>query len=124
VKSLQTEQGFSDGCHLLGSGYVRVRSIMGKRVYVGNLSYSTTEDGLRTLFTEFGAIEEVKLITDRYSGRSKGFAFVEMGTDEEAQAAITALNGKVVDDRELKVAEARPRREREPRRDDPFRSRW
>lgn len=97
---------------------------MGKRVYVGNLSYQTTEDGLRTLFSEFGAIEEVKLITDRYSGRSKGFAFVEMGTDEEAEAAITALNGKVVDNRELKVAEARPRREREPRKDDLFRSRW
>ena len=88
---------------------------MGKRIYVGNLNYQTTEDSLRTSFTEFGEVEEVRLITDRYSGRSKGFAFVEMATEEEAQAAITGMNGKVLDDRELKVAEARPRRDRENR---------
>jgi RNA recognition motif-containing protein len=97
---------------------------MGKRIYVGNLNYQTTEDSLRTSFTEFGEVEEVRLITDRYSGRSKGFAFVEMATEEEAQAAITGMNGKVLDDRELKVAEARPRRDRERRSDDFFRSRW
>lgn len=97
---------------------------MGKRIYVGNINYRTTENDLQALFTEFGTIEEVKLIIDRYTGRSKGFAFVEMATEEEAEAAITALNGKVVDERELKVAEARPRRERETRRKDWFSSRW
>jgi cold-inducible RNA-binding protein len=97
---------------------------MGKRVYVGNINYRTTETELQALFAEYGTVEEVKLITDRYTGRSKGFAFVEMATDEQAETAITALNGKVVDERELKVAEARPRRVRERRKDDWFSSRW
>ena len=85
---------------------------MAKRVYVGNLSYQTTEDSLETLFAEFGEIESVNLITDRYSGRSKGFAFVEMATEQAAQAAIAALNGKSVDGREINVAEARPQKDR------------
>lgn len=84
---------------------------MAKKVYVGNLNYQTTEDTLRTLFAEYGEVESVSVITDRYTGRSRGFAFVEMGTDEAAQAAIDAVNGKTVDDRQLKVAEAKPRRE-------------
>jgi RNA recognition motif-containing protein len=81
-------------------------------IYVGNLSYDTTEESLRTLFAEFGDIEAVRLITDRYTGRSKGFAFVEMVTDESAEQAIEALNGKEVDGRELKVDKAKPRSDR------------
>jgi RNA recognition motif-containing protein len=100
---------------------------MAKKVYVGNLSYHTNEDALRTLFAEFGDIESINVVTDRYTGRSRGFAFVEMATEEAAQAAIGGLNGKMVDDRELKVAEAKPKRERS--RDswgggDRRRSRW
>ncbi len=81
---------------------------MGKRIYVGNLSYNTTEGALRTLFAEYGEIESVSMITDRDTGRPKGFAFVEMATEQAAQAAISALNGKSVDDREIKVNEAKP----------------
>lgn len=85
---------------------------MGKRIYVGNLSYDTTEDTLRGLFAEFGEVASVNLVTDRYSGRSRGFAFVEMGNEAAAKAAITGLNGKMVDDRELNVAEAKPQEQR------------
>jgi RNA recognition motif-containing protein len=85
---------------------------MTQKLYVGNLSYSTTEDTLRTLFAEFGEIESVKLITDRDTGRPKGFGFVEMATDEAAQKAIRGLNGKVVDDREIKVDVAKPQSDR------------
>ena len=90
---------------------------MSKNLYVGNLSYETTEDALRTLFAEHGEIESVNLITDRYTGRSRGFAFVEMATEEAAQAAKTALNGKSVDERELKIDNAKPKKEsnRQPR---------
>jgi RNA recognition motif-containing protein len=97
---------------------------VGKKVYVGNLSYGTSEDKLRTLFTEFGEVESVSVITDRYTGRPRGFAFVEMATEQAAQAAITALNGQSVDDRELKVAEAKPQRERERRGGERGRPRW
>ncbi len=89
---------------------------MTKNLYVGNLSYDTTEDTLRTLFAEFGEIESVNLITDRYTGRSRGFAFVEMATEEAAQAAMGALNGKMVDERELKVDKAKPKPDRDRRR--------
>ena len=85
---------------------------MGKKLYVGNLSYHTSEESLRAHFGEYGRVESVNLITDRDSGRPKGFGFVEMGTDEEARAAIAGMNGKSVDDRELNVAEARPQRDR------------
>jgi RNA recognition motif-containing protein len=88
---------------------------MSKNLYVGNLSYDTTEDTLRTQFAEFGEIESVNLITDRYTGRSRGFAFVEMATEEAAQAAKSAMNGKMVDQRELKVDNAKPRPERDRR---------
>jgi len=99
---------------------------MVKKVYVGNLSYHTTEDTLRTLFSEFGEVSSVNLITDRQSGRSKGFAFVEMTTNEAAQAAITGLSGKSLDGREITVAEARPQAERMStgRREDRRRPRW
>ena len=82
---------------------------MAKRIYVGNLSYDTTDSGLRTLFEQAGAVEEVHLVTDQYSGRSKGFGFVEMGDEASAQAAIQRFNGSDLDGRTLKVAEAKPR---------------
>ena len=85
---------------------------MAKNLYVGNLSYETTEDKLRTLFAEYGQIESVNLITDRYTGRSRGFAFVEMSTEQAAQEAIRGLNGKQVDEREIKVDNAKPKRDR------------
>jgi RNA recognition motif-containing protein len=97
---------------------------MGKNLYVGNLSYDTTEDTLRTLFAEQGEVESVNLITDRYTGRSRGFAFVEMATEEEAQKAIGELNGRQVDGRDLKVDEAKPRPKRDRRQGDRDRSRW
>jgi cold-inducible RNA-binding protein len=88
---------------------------MTQKVYVGNLSYNTTEGTLRTLFAEYGEIESVNLITDRDTGRPKGFAFVEMATDQDAQAAISALNGKSMDDREIKVDKAKPQADRDRR---------
>ena len=81
-------------------------------IYVGNMSYSTTEDELRSLFEEHGAVEDVRVITDRDTGRPKGFAFVDMSDDTEAQAAMQALNGKEVGGRTLTVNEARPRGDR------------
>jgi RNA recognition motif-containing protein len=97
---------------------------MAKNIYVGNLNYDTTEETLRNLFAEHGEIASVKLITDRYTGRSRGFAFVEMADDEAAQAAISALNGQTVDNRQLKVDEAKPRRPRERRWGGDDRGRW
>lgn len=85
---------------------------MESKLYVGNLSYSTTEDDLRTLFFQAGTVSSVALIKDRDSGQSKGFAFVEMSTQSEAQKAITMFNGFSVGNRELKVSLARPREER------------
>jgi RNA recognition motif-containing protein len=85
---------------------------MTTNIYVGNLSYDTTEDTLRSLFGEYGEVESARVITDRYTGRSKGFAFVEMSAEDAAQAAIDALNGKSVDGRDLRVDKAKPRTER------------
>lgn len=82
---------------------------MGKRLYVGNLSYDTTDERLREMFEAHGSVTSAQIIMDRDTGRSKGFGFVEMGTDQEAQAAITALNGQQIDGRALTVNEARPR---------------
>ena len=79
---------------------------MTTKVYVGNLSYSTTADTLRTLFAEFGEVQSVNVITDRDTGRSKGFAFVEMASNEAASEAIGSLNGKTVDGRDIRVDEA------------------
>lgn len=81
---------------------------MGKKLYVGNLSYSVNDDSLQQHFSEFGAITSAKVMMDRDSGRSKGFGFVEMSSDAEAQAAISGMNGKSVDGRDMVVNEARP----------------
>ena len=78
-------------------------------IYVGNLSYDVTEDELRQEFAVFGEVESVNIITDKHSGRSKGFGFVEMKSMSEAEAAIAGLKGKSLKDRELDVNEARPR---------------
>ena len=82
---------------------------MNKKLYVGNLSYATTEDELRTLFAEVGPVTSVALITDRQTGQSKGFGFVEMETDQAAQEAIERLNNSTVNERALTVNAARPR---------------
>ena len=84
---------------------------METKLYVGNLSYNTTEDGLRTAFGPSGTVVAVDMIKDRDTGRMKGFAFVTMSSDEEAQNAIKSLNEKMLDDRPLKVNVARPREE-------------
>jgi RNA recognition motif-containing protein len=84
---------------------------LSKKIYVGNLSFQSTEDQVREMFSEFGTIESIAMINDRDTGRFRGFAFVEM-EDSAANAAIKALNGKQMDDRELTVNEARPREER------------
>ncbi|MBI2850963.1 MAG: RNA-binding protein [Chloroflexi bacterium] len=81
------------------------------KIYVGNLSYEVTEQDLRKEFEAFGTVESVALITDQYSGRSKGFAFIEMPNVSEGQAAINALNGKTLKERTLTVNTARPRTE-------------
>jgi RNA recognition motif-containing protein len=88
---------------------------MAKKLYVGNMSYDTTEDALRDLFAGVGQVESVNIVTDRMSGRPRGFGFVEMSTEEEAQAAISQLNGATLDDRQINVAEARPQRPRSDR---------
>ncbi len=82
---------------------------MGRKLYVGNLSYDTTSSELEQLFASHGTVDSANVISDRATGRSKGFGFVEMGSDEEAQAAISALDGQDFGGRALKVNEARPR---------------
>jgi len=82
---------------------------MGKNLYVGNLSYNTTQDDLEELFAAYGEIASINLITDRETGRPRGFGFVEMETEDAAAAAISALNGREVDGRNLNVNEAKPR---------------
>ena len=81
---------------------------MSKKLYVGNLPYSVTESALRELFAQAGEVSTVSIITDRDTGRVKGFAFVEMAEDEAAQKAISLINGKTLDERAITVAEARP----------------
>ncbi len=85
------------------------------KLYVGNMSYDTTEEDLRTMFSQAGTVEAIDIIKDRDTGRPKGFAFVTMNSQEEAEKAISMFNEKQVNDRELKVNIARPREER-PRR--------
>ncbi|HUF72478.1 MAG TPA: RNA-binding protein [Gammaproteobacteria bacterium] len=85
---------------------------MGRKLYVGNLPYSVTEDMLERTFSAHGRVESVKIITDRDTGRSKGFAFVEMSNDSEASAAISELNGNDLDGRPMKISEARPQTNR------------
>ena len=82
---------------------------MGKKLYVGNLSYDVTDSALEQLFAAHGTVQSAQVIMDRDTGRSKGFGFVEMGSDQEAQTAIQALDGKEVEGRALKVNEARPK---------------
>lgn len=88
---------------------------MAKRLYVGNLPYTITESELQEMFSEAGPVESVKLITDRDTGRSKGFAFVEMSTDEAAERAIADFNGKKIEGRPMTVNEAKPQQPREGR---------
>ena len=90
---------------------------MEKRLYVGNLSYSTTEDSLETLFQQAGTVVKCELMLDKFTSRSRGFAFVEMGTPEEAEKAVEMFNEQDLDGRNLRVNIARPREERPPRRD-------
>ena len=85
---------------------------MGNKLYVGGLPYATTEDQLQEIFSAHGAVESARVITDKFSGRSRGFGFVEMSNDEEAQKAIEALNGTQLDGRTLTVNEARPQEKR------------
>lgn len=85
---------------------------MGSRLYVGNLSYNVNSSDVEQLFAQHGTVRSAEVIADRETGRSKGFAFVEMGSDAEAQAAIAALNGKDYEGRALTVNEAKPREER------------
>jgi len=86
---------------------------MSKKIYVGNMSYSTTEETLRDLFAAYGDVESVSIITDKFTGRARGFGFVEMGSEDAVQAAVAALNGQKVDGRELKVNEAHDRAPRQ-----------
>jgi cold-inducible RNA-binding protein len=88
---------------------------MGSKLYIGNLSYDTTASELEQLCSPHGAVQSTQIISDRDTGRSKGFGFVQMGSDTEAQAAIAALNGHEVDGRALTVNEAKPREERPQR---------
>src|SRR3954469_21177492 len=87
---------------------------MGTKLYVGNLSFNTTENELQELFAQAGTVQEVSLMQDKFTGKSRGFAFVTMGSDEDAQNAISKLNGQTVEGRPLTVNEARPREQRPP----------
>ncbi|MFA7319035.1 MAG: RNA-binding protein [Parcubacteria group bacterium] len=85
---------------------------MAQKLYVGNLSYNVNDDSLKDLFSKAGTVQSAMVITDKMSGRSKGFGFVEMSSDDEAKAGIEMYNGKEVDGRKLTVNEARPKEER------------
>jgi RNA recognition motif-containing protein len=85
---------------------------MNLKLYVGNLPFGASEEDLRKLFSEAGTVQSVKIVTDSYSGRSRGFGFVEMTSQEEAQKAISFVNGKTIMDRTLVVSEAKPQKKR------------
>ena len=87
---------------------------MGTKLYVGNLSFNTTENELQELFAQAGAVQEVTLMQDKFTGKSRGFAFVTMSSEEEAQNAISKFNGQTIEGRPLTVNEARPREQRPP----------
>ena len=87
---------------------------MGTKLYVGNLSFNTTENELQELFAQAGAVQEVTLMQDKFTGKSRGFAFITMGSDEDAQNAISKFNGQTIEGRPLTVNEARPREPRPP----------
>lgn len=93
-------------------GIPKRRFFMGKKLYVGNLSYQTDDSSLQSMFEGVGAVESARVIVDRATGRSKGFGFVEMSSDEDAQRAISEFDGKEVDGRKVRVSEAKPQ---EPR---------
>lgn len=90
---------------------------MGNKLYIGNLAFSATEASITELFSQHGTVDSCQLITDRETGRSKGFGFVQMSTDSEAQKAISSLDGSEVDGRQIKVNEARPKENRDNRSD-------
>ena len=94
----------------------RARSEFVKKIYVGNLPWATTDDDLRELFATYGAVASSAVVNDRETGLSRGFGFVEMDDNEDAEKAIESLNGKEVSGRELRVNEARPRGDRPNRR--------
>ncbi|MGH9719000.1 MAG: RNA recognition motif domain-containing protein [Bryobacteraceae bacterium] len=83
-----------------------------KNIFVGNLSFGATEDSIRSLFEAYGTVDKVSLVTDRETGRARGFGFVEMSVNDEAERAIAALNGRELDGRTLNVNEARPKEDR------------
>jgi RNA recognition motif-containing protein len=87
---------------------------MGTKLYVGNLSFNTTENELQELFSQAGAVQEVTLMQDKFTGKSRGFAFVTMGSEQDAQNAIAKINGQTIEGRTLTVNEARPREARPP----------
>ena len=87
---------------------------MGNKLYVGNLSFNTTEIAIQDMFSQCGSVSEVMLMQDKFTGRSRGFAFVTMSSDAEAQAAVESIHGKDLDGRALTVNEARPREDRPP----------
>ena len=87
---------------------------MGTKLYVGNLSFNTTENELQELFSQAGAVQEVTLMQDKFTGKSRGFAFVTMGSEQDAQNAISKFNGQTIEGRPLTVNEARPREPRPP----------
>src|SRR5207249_6291417 len=95
------------------AAFSRINS-MGTKLYIGNLPFNTTENELQELFSQAGAVHEVTLMQDRFTGKSRGFAFVTMGSEEEAQNAISKFNGQTVEGRPLTVNEARPREARPP----------
>lgn len=89
---------------------------MAKKLYIGNLSYTTTDESLKAACSQFGTVDSAIIISDKMSGRSKGFGFVEMSTEEEALKVIEGLNGQEVDGRAIRISEARPQEDR-PKRD-------
>ena len=91
--------------------------ILTMNIYIGNLAYTVTEDDLRDAFSEFGQVDSASIINDKFSGRSKGFGFVDMPNDSEAREAIESMNEKDLNGRTIKVNEAKPREERPARRD-------
>src|SRR5439155_22768333 len=95
------------------AAFSRINS-MGTKLYVGNLPFNTTENELQELFSQAGAVQEVTLMQDRFTGKSRGFAFITMGSDEDAQNAISKLNGQAIEGRPLTVNEARRREPRAP----------
>jgi cold-inducible RNA-binding protein len=95
------------------AAFSRINS-MGTKLYVGNLPFNTTENELQELFSQAGTVQEVTLMQDRFTGKSRGFAFVTMASEEEAQSAISKFNGQTMDGRPMTVNEARPREQRPP----------